>query len=1002
MIPIYPETCTDFTTNGLGLLTPIECMVEERAGGLYELTLVHPIDESLRFTLLQPGAIVKAPSPVRETPLYEAPAVSAPATVKRRLWEVERTTVGAYLRSGPGTGHRALDVKRNGDRVLELEDCGDPWIKVCVVKGGQLGYMSKKWLGLVGEVEETISPGAPAGGMVTLSQSRDQLFRIYSVEQDSAAATVTARALHIFYDAAGAVINADLNAKGEDVSSVIAKIAAHSPINISCLNLSAPVTGDYGRLSPVEALLNPDGGILSQIPALLVRDNFEAVLIPDTVRDRGVTIRRGKNLIGAQLTMDDSGVVNRILPVGRDKNGNPLYLPETYVDSPRPRARVRARRIEYDVQVGENGVGSVNAAREKLRFLAMADFTDHGLDLPACGMDVDFVLLGNAQGYENYATLQAVHLYDTVTVIDESIHLQAKLKVTGYRFNCLTKQYAGVTLGEIQALDQTISPYALPDGSLSGSKIVPGSITGASLQNAAIGYAKINTAAVEQLSADALTALTARIREITADKLTADELYAAFAELIALKAGEITADKLQTDALAAELARITVLIAGSASFDRATVQHLVAQAMNLEYGAAGQLFIRNLAVEYAQMLGAAIGELCVKAADGRYYLLNVNPDGTVSATPADVSANEVSAGQTEAGRVILETSITAANLNTGNLLSTYALVNKIDAARIDVDALFAREAFIDRLCTGNIVGGQSITMIAQKAADAHSAAGSAAAAAANAQSIANAASGTAANAQAAIDNLEIGGRNLLPFRSLVFVSDTLLEGTSTKRMLLENSGQYGGFYIPHTLLESETDYVLSYDITCLSGDGFPGGHMGCDEYNSNRYYVDGTYIGSYYNHFPTVAQNVKTHITVYFRACASDQLDPTPDIYIQPQRGTSAPIAMRYLIENLKIEKGNRPTGWAPAPEDVDSSIEAAQRTADAALPVRDFQRVVRVDTDGLHVGDNQTGGEVLIDSESVNVVMGGRKYSRFAANYVQFGLYQLRQSADGGLVFKL
>ena len=52
MIPIYPETCTDFTTNGLGLLTPIECMVEERAGGLYELTLVHPIDESLRFTLL--------------------------------------------------------------------------------------------------------------------------------------------------------------------------------------------------------------------------------------------------------------------------------------------------------------------------------------------------------------------------------------------------------------------------------------------------------------------------------------------------------------------------------------------------------------------------------------------------------------------------------------------------------------------------------------------------------------------------------------------------------------------------------------------------------------------------------------------------------------------------------------------------------------------------------------------------------------------------------------
>ena len=79
-----------------------------------------------------------------------------------------------------------------------------------------------------------------------------------------------------------------------------------------------------------------------------------------------------------------------------------------------------------------------------------------------------------------------------------------------------------------------------------------------------------------------------------------------------------------------------------------------------------------------------------------------------------------------------------------------------------------------------------------------------------------------------------------------------------------------------------------------------------------------------------------------------------------------------------------------------------AQTTADAALPQVDFQRVVRIDDDGLHVGDNQSSGEVLIDSESVNVVMSGQKYSKFAGSYVQFGNYQLRRSSDGGLVFKL
>ena len=77
-----------------------------------------------------------------------------------------------------------------------------------------------------------------------------------------------------------------------------------------------------------------------------------------------------------------------------------------------------------------------------------------------------------------------------------------------------------------------------------------------------------------------------------------------------------------------------------------------------------------------------------------------------------------------------------------------------------------------------------------------------------------------------------------------------------------------------------------------------------------------------------------------------------------------------------------------------------AQATADAARA--DFKRVVRIDSDGLHVGDNQSTGEVLIDSESVNIVMNGSKYSRFAGNYVQFGNYQLRRTTDGGLAFKM
>ena len=94
------------------------------------------------------------------------------------------------------------------------------------------------------------------------------------------------------------------------------------------------------------------------------------------------------------------------------------------------------------------------------------------------------------------------------------------------------------------------------------------------------------------------------------------------------------------------------------------------------------------------------------------------------------------------------------------------------------------------------------------------------------------------------------------------------------------------------------------------------------------------------------------------------------------------------------------PTTISQIAYEAQVAANAAQATADVARS--EFRRVVRIDNAGLHVGDNQSNGEVLIDSESVNVVMNGTRYSKFAGNYVQFGNYQLRQSSEGGLVFKM
>lgn len=738
VIALYAPDETDFSTLGLGALTPSTCTVSWQAAGAYELTLAQPIDETNRWAQLANGCIISAPVPVRESPLYEyGVGDGGSCTVTRNVWQVVRTSVGLNMRTGYGTGHKIIRHYKNGTQVIELDRMmvgSRMWIHCTTVEGGETGYMSTKYLELVETKTETISGGRPENQRVLqLTQSRRQLFRVYSTEQDSDAGVVTVKARHVFYDLAGNMLNEEYSPEKISGAAVAQEVFAHLK-NAHDFSLytegltQGSVTGEYAYKNPVEILLDPDEGIVSQCGCQIIRDNFDVHLIDDIESDMGVTVRRGKNLAGVTATTDESDVVTQIKPCGKDADGNEFWLADAegdgrYVNSAHINeyAVVRTVKKDYDVSLvkkdednettfRDNASGR-SAARAKLRELAEQDFAD-GADLPSYSMEVDFVLLQDAEGYEQYAGLQAVHPYDTVTVIDSLIGLTARLRVTGYEWDALTGQYADVTLGDLSSLEQTVYSYNLPTGGVSGTKIAPGTASGSILRDATIQYAKISVATIEQLSADAIVALTAHINEIVAGKLTTDELYAAYAELIALKAGTITAENIETDALAAELARITVLAAGSASFDRATVAHLVAEAMNLQFGTAGQVFIQNLAVEYAQMVGAAIGNLCIKASDGSYYSLDVSADGSVTATPTTVTEGEISAGETGSGRVILETNITAANLSTSNLLATYALVNKIDAARIDVAELFAQRAFIDLLTTSNIFGGKSLTMIA--------------------------------------------------------------------------------------------------------------------------------------------------------------------------------------------------------------------------------------------------------------------------------------------------
>lgn len=760
MITIYAPDATDFSTLGLGALTPYECEIEEQAGGMYELTMSHPMDEAGKWLNIGVGCIVKAPAPVRETPLAveddEGVIPSEPETVTRRIYKVQTNTgANLHLRQGPSTSTRILSKYRPGTEVVVLNQSGG-WGQVIVRSSGASGYMSMQYLVFVRNEVETIEGDAPTPQRVVYPvQSRMQLFRIFKVERDAAEREVRVEARHIFYDLLGDPTDSEYTPEGVAAGTVVGELfdRALDPhgFDVHC-QLTGSVTGDYTRRGLVECLLDPDDGVVPQTGGRLIRDNFDIWLLPDMERETGVTIRHGKNLLGATLTTDWEDLTTRIIPVGQNSDGKPLLLTGTiYVDSPRidDYPVIRAQAVEYDVKVGQDGVNNAAQARAKLTELAEADFADNGVDLPTVGLDVDFVALGETEEYKQYADLEAVHLYDTVRVIAKEAGIDAAVRVTGYKWDAIGRRYESVTLGEIADLKPTVYGYELPRGSIKTIKIANGAVGSAQLRDLAVQYAHLGTAAIEQLSANSITALKAYITEIVAGSVTTDELYAGiaaiskaqlttanieeanidWAQIADLQAGNIaalaayindlTAESIETNALYAAYAHMFSLAAdniaaGSVSADSlaavmadiihaevdvgefalAEVKNLLANALVLQAGQAGSMSIVNLVVTQANMLNATVDNLIMPGTDGKYYQIIVGSNGALSTAEVEVTEEEIAAGQTESGKQIVASTINAEAINGSTVTAQQAVLNTVLTQALTAGKITAVEAML--------------------------------------------------------------------------------------------------------------------------------------------------------------------------------------------------------------------------------------------------------------------------------------------------------------------
>lgn len=283
-----------------------------------------------------------------------------------------------------------------------------------------------------------------------------QPFRIYYVKPTMDAITVNAR--HIFYDLLDNQCKPITHSGTAEAALTALQAAFAYPMPFSFdTDISLTGTLTTGRLNPIQVLLSDDEETTSFVKGYggeLLRDGFRVSVKAALGQDRGVSIRYGKNLVGLEVTEDESEVKTRIICYG--KNGS------VTLESPH-----LGDYIYPKIYTLEDENKTLSEVQEEAQALL-----DGGCDIPSINIKVDFVALEKTVEYREYAVLEEVFLGDMVTVINTRMGFQKQAKVISYEWDCLLEQYNDVELGDfIPTLAASVTS-GVKSGSLASSAYI--------------------------------------------------------------------------------------------------------------------------------------------------------------------------------------------------------------------------------------------------------------------------------------------------------------------------------------------------------------------------------------------------------------------------------------------------------------------------------------------------------------------------------------------------
>ena len=246
-----------------------------------------------------------------------------------------------------------------------------------------------------------------------------------------------------------------------------------------------------------------------------------------------------------------------------------------------------------------------------------------------------------------------------------------------------------------------------------------------------------------------------------------------------------------------------------------------------------------------------------------------------------------------------------------------------------------------------------------------------------------------------IKGVDVGGRNLIRngkgdkkvgfFKNFDTVTDQYGEFT------LKSKGNYAfiglgfGFVLGSRDYEVGAYYIWSYDIMYTAWN-FPSGSSRQEFWIGQRYIdapsgedATGKWRDVTKHGLPVVGENgcklnewyhVKRRVLIPPQASSNVDTQAAIQFY-NPNKNIEASFTSRF--KNVKLEKGNIATDWTPAPEDVDSAVDEAARTATNFMKYEDGTGLIVGDMRGDTLGQN-----TLLDSSGMAVRNGSNEIVRF------------------------